>query len=31
MKLTVAMMISIVNQFKYIDEKMSFISSWKKC
>ena len=30
-KLSVAMMISIVNQFKYIDEKMLFISSWKKC
>ena len=24
-------MISIVNKFKYIEEKMLFISSWKKC
>ena len=30
-KLSVAMMISIVNQLKYIEEKMLFVSSWKKC
>ena len=30
-RLSVVMVISIVNQFKYIEEKMLFISSWKKC
>ena len=32
-RLSVVMMISTVNQFKYkyIGEKMLFISSWKKC
>ena len=30
-RLSVVMMISIVNQFRYIEEKMLFISSWKKC
>ena len=29
--LSVVMMINIVNQFRYIEEKMLFISSWKKC
>ena len=28
-RLSVVMMISIVNQFNYIEEKMPFISSWK--
>ena len=28
-RLSVVMMISIVNQFRYIKEKMLFISSWK--
>ena len=28
-RLSVVMMISIVNQFKYIEEKMPFVSSWK--
>ena len=30
-RLSVVMMIRIVNQFRYIEEKMLFISSWKKC
>ena len=30
-RLTVIMIVSIVNQFKYIEEKMLFISSRKKC
>ena len=30
-RLSVIMMISIVNQFKYIEKKMLFISSWQKC
>ena len=30
-RLPVVMIISIVNQFRYIEEKMLFISSWKKC
>ena len=30
-RLCVVMMISIVNQFRCIEEKMLFISSWKKC
>ena len=30
-RLSVIMMMSIVNQFKYIEEKMLFVSSWKKC
>ena len=29
-KLSVVKMISIINQFRYIEEKMLFISSWKK-
>ena len=28
-KLSVVMIISIVNQFRYIEEKMPFISSWE--
>ena len=31
LRLSVVMMISIVNQFRYIEEKMLFTSSWKKC
>ena len=30
-RLSVVMMISIVNQFRYTEEKMLFIVSWKKC
>ena len=30
-RLSVVMIISIVNQFRYIEEKMLFITSWKKC
>ena len=30
-RLSVVMMISIVNQFRHIEEKMPFISSWEKC
>ena len=30
-RLSVIMMISIVNQFRYIEEKMLFISAWTKC
>ena len=29
-KLSVAMMINIVNQLRFTEEKMLFISSWKK-
>ena len=29
--LSVAMTINIVNQFRYVEQKMLFISSWKKC
>ena len=29
-RLSVVMMMSIVHQFKYIEEKMLFISLWKK-
>ena len=28
-RLSVVMMINIVNQFRHIEEKMPFISSWK--
>ena len=31
MRLSVVMMISIANQFRYIEEKILFIRSWKKC
>ena len=30
-RLSVAMTINIVYQFRYIEEKMLFISSWGKC
>ena len=30
-RLSVVMMISMVNQFRYTEEKIVFISSWKKC
>ena len=29
--LSVAMTINIVNQFRYIEQKMLFICSWEKC
>ena len=30
-RLSVVMMINIVNQFRYTEEKTLFINSWKKC
>ena len=30
-RLSVIMMISIVNQFRYVEENILFINSWKKC